>query len=315
MNGWTYQRFSDAHKARLARLWKTALAPWDLLISPEFHGMNNIPDQGPVLFVGNHSLMALLDSVLMFRQLAVEKSIVPRALGYHLHFKTPLWGRLLAFNGAVDGTRENCAAMMRDREFIVVYPGGAGEVMKRKGEQHTVRWKNRTGFARMAIENKCTIVPFSTVGADDCFDILVDNSQYQKTRIGRWLAGVLGAKPEELPPIIKGMGPTLLPRPEKMYFHFHAPIDAGLYAQQGNLDDAAWELREQVEVTVQSGIEVLLRRRASDTKRSLSSRLGQHASAWAERRFNDLLRRLADLADENESREPAGRSPKQRENP
>lgn len=293
MDGWTYKTFSARHDNRLIKLWKTTLAPWHALISPEFEGLENIPSQGPVLFVGNHSLMALLDGVLMVRELAVQRGIVVRALGYHLHFKTPLWGRLLAFNGAVDGTRENCAAMMKAGEYILVYPGGAGEVMKRKGEQHTVRWKNRTGFARMAIENGATIVPFSTVGADDCFDILVDNDQYQKARLGRWVAKALGAKPEELPPVIKGVGLTLIPRPEKMYFRFHEPIDTRAYANHPDIDEAAWELREQVEVTVQSGLSALLARRENDGERSLRVRLKNRGMRWVQARSMDILRRFA----------------------
>lgn len=298
MDGWTYKPFSAAHQQRLARLWNVAFAPWDMLVSPEFEGLDNIPAKGPVLFVGNHSLMALLDGVLMVRELALRRGIIVRSLGYHLHFKTPLWGRLLAFGGAVDGTRDNCAAMMKAGEFILVYPGGAGEVMKRKGEQHTVRWKNRTGFARMAIEHGATIVPFSTVGADDCFDILIDNAQYQKTRAGRWIAKVLGAKPEELPPVIKGIGPTLLPRPEKMYFRFHEPIDVSAYARHGNLDEAAWELREQVEMTVQSGLAALLQRREQDAQRTLVARLRKRASNWAQARAADILRRFSHEPDD-----------------
>lgn len=293
MDGWTYRPFSQQHRQRLIRWWSRAIAPWEWLISPEFEGLENIPDQGPVLFVGNHSLMALMDGPLMIRELAMRRGIVVRPLGYHLHFRTPVWGRFLAANGAVDGTRANCAAMMQAGEYILVYPGGAGEVMKRKGEQHTLRWKNRTGFARMAIENGCTIVPFSTVGADDCFDILVDNDEYQKTRFGRWVARRLGAKPEELPPLVRGIGPTLIPRPEKMYFTFHAPIDASLYAQHADLDEAARELRDHVEVTVESGIAALLKQREADPDRPLTARLRRRVLQWGKRRAEDIARRFA----------------------
>jgi hypothetical protein len=36
---------------------------------------------------------------------------------------------------------------------VLVFPGGGREVTKRKGEAHKVIWKERTGFARMAIEH------------------------------------------------------------------------------------------------------------------------------------------------------------------
>ncbi|MCE2680483.1 MAG: hypothetical protein LW629_08580 [Burkholderiales bacterium] len=143
--------------------------------------------------------------------------------------------------------------------------------MKRQGEQHTLRWKKRIGFARMAIENKCTVVPFSTVGADDCYDILYDNNRFSKTRIGRWLVS-RGIKAEELPPLIKGVGPTLIPRPEKMYFRFHGPIHAENYYSIDS-EAAAWALRTEVERIVEGRISDLLLERAKDDGRFLHSRL------------------------------------------
>ena len=56
-----------------------------------------------------------------------------RSLGGHLHFRVPLWRDLLARFGTVDGRPENCEALMRAGESIVVFPGGAREVFKHKG--------------------------------------------------------------------------------------------------------------------------------------------------------------------------------------
>lgn len=275
MDGWIYQPFSNAQKKAIGKRWAQLCAPWKWLIQPEFMGLDNIPDHGPVLFVGNHSLMAFGDGSLMVNELFQEKGIVIRSLGQHAHFKVPGWGRLLAANGAVDGTPENCAAMMQAGEYILVYPGGAGEVMKRKGEQHTLRWKSRTGFARMAIEHNCTIVPFSTVGADDCFDILYDNERLSQTKLGQLLMQTTGFKPEELPPLIKGVGPTLIPKPQKMYFHFHEPIDVSEFQpKQGqNMEQSAWLLRKVVESIVQDGMDDLLEYRKSDPQQSFKARM------------------------------------------
>jgi hypothetical protein len=35
---------------------------------------------------------------------------------------------------------------------VLVYPGGGREVAKRKGEKYQLLWKERVGFARLAIE-------------------------------------------------------------------------------------------------------------------------------------------------------------------
>ncbi len=272
MNGWHYIPFTPQQKQQIGQRMNRWYAAWNWLIEPEFEGLEHIPAKGPVLLVGNHSIMAFADGSLMMREIYRQRGIVCRSLGLHAHFKVPVWGKLLAANGAVDGTPENCTAMMQAEEHIIVYPGGGGEVMKRKGEQHTLRWKNRTGFARMAIQNNCTIVPFSTVGADDCFDILYDNSELSQTRIGKALLKVTGVKAEEFPPLLKGVGPTLIPKPQKMYFKFHPPIDAAAFGHK-NMDKAALDLRMVVQSTVQKGIDELLVRRHTDPDSVLKTRL------------------------------------------
>lgn len=301
MDGWTYQPFTAKQKKAIGKRWARLCAPWKWLIQPEFIGIDNIPEEGPVLFVGNHSLMAFADGSLMVNEIYQQKGIAVRSLGQHTHFKVPAWGKLLAANGAVDGTRENCAAMMAAGEHILVYPGGAGEVMKRQGEQHTLRWKNRTGFARMAIEHNCTIVPFSTVGADDCFDILYDNERFSKTRLGQILVQTTGFKPEELPPLIKGLGPTLIPKPQKMYFQFHEPIEVSEFKpKQGqDMEQSAWVLRKVVESIVQDGIDDLLEYRAVDPLQSFKARMLSQAQnltaiasgVWNQSKIARILRK------------------------
>jgi 1-acyl-sn-glycerol-3-phosphate acyltransferase len=55
---------------------------------------------------------------------------------------------------------------MRRGELVTVFPGGGREVNKRKNEQYKLVWKNRLGFARLAIQHGYPIVPFASVGAE-----------------------------------------------------------------------------------------------------------------------------------------------------
>ena len=50
---------------------------------------------------------------------------------------------------------------------MLVFPGSGREVTKRKGEAYKVIWKERTGFARMAIEHGYPITPFASVGPEE----------------------------------------------------------------------------------------------------------------------------------------------------
>ena len=39
--------------------------PWQALTNPYFEGLDRIPQDGPTLFVGNHTIYGLLDVPLM----------------------------------------------------------------------------------------------------------------------------------------------------------------------------------------------------------------------------------------------------------
>lgn len=267
-----YTLFDDATKQALGAHWSRLWAAWHWLIEPVFHGHEQVSANRPSLWVGNHSLMAFADAGLMFKELHDRHGIVLRALGQHAHFRIPVWKDWMLRNGVVDGTRENCTAMMQAGEHILVYPGGGGEVMKRQGEQHTLRWKHRTGFARMALENNYPIQPFATVGADDCWDILYDNNRFAGTRLAAWAEKHLQLKTEELPPLLKGWGPTLLPKPQRMYFKFLPPVSPQEFAHLP-IADAAQAMRDKVECLVRQGMDELLAERAADPRNRLGQRL------------------------------------------
>lgn len=86
MYGWKYEALSPAAKQATGERWNRWYAGWNWLTDPEFKGLEHVPESGPVLFVGNHSLMAFADAVLMLRELYRSKGIVCRSLGLHAHF-------------------------------------------------------------------------------------------------------------------------------------------------------------------------------------------------------------------------------------
>ena len=267
-----YRPFTEEQRRRIGRLWVTVSAPWRRLVQPVFFGHDCVPSSGPAIWAGNHSLYAFADASLMVSEIYERHGIVLRSLGSYHHFRVPGWAHALGANGVVDGTRDNCAAMLRAGEHVLVYPGGGGEVFKRVGEKHRVRWKQRTGFARLAIEHDCPIVPFAAVGADDCWDIVYDNDALGRTWLGQQLVHRLGVKAEELPAVVTGLAGTPIPRPQRMYFRFLPPVYPDAFRDLP-IEDAARAMRCQVERGVQGAIDDLLAYRAQDARRSLRARL------------------------------------------
>jgi 1-acyl-sn-glycerol-3-phosphate acyltransferase len=158
----------------------------------------------------------------------------------------------------VDGTRENCAEAFRQRQCVLVFPGGARESFKNRDERYALIWGERLGFARMAIRHGVTIVPFAAIGADDVFRLAMDREELKESRLGSVLSR-LGLKDDYLVPVPGQLFPT----PRKLYFRFLPPIAT---RELGQLDEdaAARALRDRTRASVAGGIEALRRLRRSD---------------------------------------------------
>jgi hypothetical protein len=66
---------------------------------------------------------------------------------------------LLARYGAVKATPRNCFKLIEAGESVLLYPGGAREVAKRRGEANTLIWKEETDFVRLAMRHGYALNP------------------------------------------------------------------------------------------------------------------------------------------------------------
>ncbi len=248
--------------------WANRLLRW--YFAPEFHHLDRVSANRPTLFVGNHSVFGVLDVMLFADGLFRERGVALRLLADRNHFKFPVWRDLVVLQGAVLGDRANCAALMRHGEHILVFPGGAREVFKHKNEAYRLIWKERYGFVRLAIEHGYTFTPYATVGAEDAYDVLLDSSDYMQTPLGRALkASGLADRylrgGDEFPPVVRGLGLTVIPRPEKLYFSIGKPIDMARYRDHANDPAVLRRVRERVARAVTRLITELREHRAQDT--------------------------------------------------
>ncbi|KAI8828440.1 hypothetical protein BC829DRAFT_179897 [Chytridium lagenaria] len=172
-------------------------------------------------------------------------------------FIVPGWKQFLEALGGVIGTREICGALMEKGEPLLVFPGGADEVLKtEKDAKNVLKWKQRTGFAHMAAQHKYLIVPFATIGIEDAFSIWFSLS-------ATWFYALIGdmrSSKNVKVPIIKPFF-----KPQAVYMWFGEPVDTSNY----NIADSQsiFELRETVRLQVQRGLSDCLDRQKKDTNR------------------------------------------------
>ena len=156
-----------------------------VLFAVEYHGLENVPEQGPVIIAGNHP--SYLDPVLVM--LPIRRVI--RFMAWDALFQVPLLGQVIKALGAfpVDIRRgkgeaaylEACR-VLKSGQALGIFPEGQRSERGPMGEL-------RTGVARLAIETGAPIVPVTIGGASRAWP--------------KW---------------------RLLPKPAKVVVRYHRPI-------------------------------------------------------------------------------------------
>jgi len=248
------------------------MAPIHSLLQTEVVGLDRVPADYPCFYVMNHSLMGI-EMPSFIHLLYKEKGIFVRGLADHFHWMGP-HGPFLRALGAVDGNRSNVDLLMANCQNVLVYPGGGAEILKSsKVERYTLMWKNRLGFARMAIKNKYPILPCASVGSEDMLDIMLDIPM-----------SVIKSVPSI--PLVK---PNSL---QKIYFWFGEPIPTEQYGGDSENDEFANEVRDKTKAAIETGIKELQEKQSNDPDRYFIDRVGKQireVQAKAEETFKSLL--------------------------
>ena len=136
----------------------------------EVRGLSNIPSEGPILLVGNHSGGTLIADTFVFAQAFYDHFGPLRRfhqLAHDLVFKLPGARASLSRYGTVPASPENMTRALERDAALLVYPGGDHETYRPSWESGTIDFAGRRGFAKLAIEHKCPIVPVVAIGGQE----------------------------------------------------------------------------------------------------------------------------------------------------
>jgi 1-acyl-sn-glycerol-3-phosphate acyltransferase len=159
------ERDPDYIRESLPRLWLLA----SLYFRAEVRGLGNVPEEGPVLLVGNHSGGNLTPDTAVFTlafstYFGVER--VFHQLAHNLVLSLPGLSFLRKY-GTVAASQENARKALRAGAAVLVYPGGDYEVHRPSWEGRRVDFGGRKGFLRLALEEGVPIVPVVSIGGQE----------------------------------------------------------------------------------------------------------------------------------------------------
>lgn len=159
---WGFHTGTNRNSLALARLL------YQYYFRTEAYGLENIPPEGRVLLVANHSGYLPLDGILIGIALATNPhgSRMPRAMIERFFPYVPWVGNWLNGVGAVVGDVQNCLDMLRADEAVIVFPEGVRGTGK--------GWKKRyelqrfgCGFLHLAMETDTPIIPVGVAGCEE----------------------------------------------------------------------------------------------------------------------------------------------------
>lgn len=190
--------------------------------------------RAPALFAANHNGGILGPDVfctlaLLWRTLTPAHPLYAMAHDFAMRQLTPL-GAQLQRVGALAASRANASRVLASGGQLLVYPGGDLDAYRTFKQRDRVVIARRTGFVRVAQEQRVPIVPVVAQGAHQSAVILAEGK-----RVARLLGMPRWARLERFPVALAlpwgvALGPWLpyLPLPFRVRIRVLAPLHVGL---------------------------------------------------------------------------------------
>ena len=224
----------------------------------EVRGIENIPDVGGALVVGNHSGTIAMDSLMT--QVAVydehPRNRHLRMLGADLVFQMPFIGTMARRSGTTLAANSDAERLLSSGSLVGVWPEGFKGVGKPFSERYKLQRFGRGGFVSAALRAGVPIVPVSIVGAEEIYPILGNMPA---------VARLLGLPYAPITPTFPLLGPLgMVPLPSKWLIEFGPPIETTSFGPEAADDPMlVFDLTDQVRETIQQTLYSLLMQRKS----------------------------------------------------
>jgi len=160
-----HQRDPDYIRGTLPWIWLAA----SFYFRADIRGLDLVPEQGPVLLVGNHSGGNLTPDTLLFTLAFTTHFGVERRfyqLAHSLVLRMPGMGMLRKY-GTLEASPDNADRALKAGGAVLVYPGGDWEVHRPSWHSGEIEFAGRKGFLELALRNEVPIVPVVSIGGQE----------------------------------------------------------------------------------------------------------------------------------------------------
>ncbi len=199
----------------------------------QVHDIDRVPDRR-IIVVANHGGQIPIDGMLLATafMLDLDPPRLVRGMVERWVPGLPWFSTLFTRCGQVVGDPANAEELLRRDQSLMVFPEGVKGISKSWFKRYQLQ-SFGTGFVRLALETKTTILPVGIVGSDDIYPAVASSR-----RLGR----LIGAPAFPITPTWPWFGALgMVPLPVPVSLHFGEPIDF-----QGDPDESEKTTRERV---------------------------------------------------------------------
>ena len=232
--------------------------------------LSHLFDRGRrVILVGNHAL-DIVDPLLLLATVYQRTGRVPHFVGHENGwFNVPVLRDIAERFQVIPSRRlEQTAAALRRSGFLMLYPGSNREAAMRsyRDEPYRLKWENRTGYLRLALQTDADIVFVAALGSDEAyyqsrlptprallrFANAGDDERYRGARLTFGLLGV-------------HVVPGFVPLPVRITHFLSQPLDLGDRAAAARDPEALAALHDKLWGQCQQFLDAAVRHRSRYT--------------------------------------------------
>ncbi len=221
-------------------------------------GIENVPNEGRAVIVGNHSGSIPIDGLMLRTALRTDHpaSRDLRWLAEDFLFYLPFAGVFMNRAGAVRACQENAERLLSRDNLIAVFPEGVQGIRKLFRDRYRLQRFGRGGYIRLCLRTRAPLIPCAIIGGEEASPLLYRFDT---------LADLLRIPYLPVTPTFPALGALgLVPAPTKWRIKFGEPIAFDNYGPEAADDDLlVGRLSERVRATIQSMLETGLQKRRS----------------------------------------------------